>query len=91
MKDNHTKIEQLIQQAIGICGTDFALTETKSNLRRALASVAEIAAKRSKKHMYTERAKERASLNQKKWWEQIKENAKKSAGLEDLEKKEPEA
>ena len=79
MKSNHIKIQQLIQQAISLCGDDFALESTAMNLRRVLHDVADIEKKRNKRNSHAERFKENAKKNQEKWWNQIVENAKKSA------------
>ena len=85
MKNNHIKIEQLIQQAIRTCGDDFALEDAKNQLRRALTSVQNVSKKRNKRNNAMEQAKEKALKKQEEWWNMIKENAKKSAenNLED--------
>ena len=88
MKNNHLKVEQLIQQAIRMCHDDFALEEAVLHLRRAVASVEDVDKKRNKKNSYTQRFKEQALKNRENWWNMIKENAKKSAETQ-LENREP--
>ena len=79
MKHNHIQVEQAIQQAIRLCGQDFALEETVRHLRRGLNSLSDIANRRNKRHSKMEEYKNIAMENNKKWWDQIIENAKKSA------------
>ena len=81
MKNNHTRIQQLIQQAIQACQDDFALEDTISSLRRAMTSVSKVAAKRTKRNSAYEKFQEEAKLNHKRWWDRVVENAKKSAEM----------
>ena len=82
MKKSHQKIEPLIRQAIQACGEEFALSETRSLLYRALNRVSLLAEKRTRRNAHQERFAEEALAKRENWLKQIAENAKKMAELE---------
>jgi len=85
MKKNHTNVIRHIQEALRMCGDDFALQETRTYLRRAMSTVGNVAHKREKRNAAAQRFAEEAKRNHEKWWAQIIENTKKAAetNLED--------
>jgi hypothetical protein len=89
MKRNHIEVEQAIQKAIHLCWHDFAMQETTQHLRRALNSLSDVSQRRNKRQSKIDEYKAIAMENQKKWWDQIVENAKKSAEVQLERKKEP--
>jgi hypothetical protein len=85
MKKNHTNVIRHIQEALRMCGDDFALEDTRIHLHRAMNTVGDVARKREKRYAAAQRFAEEAKRNYEKWWAQIVENTKKAAeaNLED--------
>jgi ribosomal protein S21 len=78
MKKNHAQVAHHIQQALRVCGEDFALEEARRHLRRAMNSIGVVAEKRQRRNVASERFAEEAKRNNEKWWKQIRENIQKS-------------
>lgn len=81
MKKDHSKIEQLIRQAIMTCGEDSAFSDTKSYLVAALRTTAKVIEKRNR-NVTNQNNEIKARETQKKWWDMIKTNAAKNFNLE---------
>lgn len=79
MKKSHIRTQQLIQQAIQSCGSEFALEDTKLYLIRALNSISKVGKKRANRETAASRFAEEAKRQNEKWWNMIVEGAKKAA------------
>jgi len=78
MKKNIPQSITYIEQAMRSLGSDFALTNARSYLSRAIAELSKVQKKRGKREDMRKHYDELALKKQEEWWNLIKENMKKS-------------